>query len=79
MMAVSAEPGTVLGLQLAAVFQPPLAVLVQVMVAASARKLAAKKTATARVATGRQIDAMVFIILWFDYFWIEFQALPGLV
>ena len=34
MMAVSAAPGTRLGFQLAAVFQVPLAVLVQVMVAA---------------------------------------------
>ena len=34
MMTVSFVPGTWLGLQLAAVFQPPLAVLVQVMVAA---------------------------------------------
>jgi hypothetical protein len=30
------------------------------------------------VATGRQIAANIFMILWFDYFWIEFQALPGL-
>jgi hypothetical protein len=54
---------------LAAVFQPPLAMLVQVMLAASVWKLAVSSNATAMVATGRQIDAKFFIILWFDFFW----------
>src|ERR1017187_8031453 len=77
-MAVSAAPGTLLGFQLAAVFQPPLLVLVQVMDAASARKLAVRINVTVMAATGRQIAANIFIILWFVYFWIEFQALPVL-
>ena len=79
MMAVSVAPGTVLGFQLAAVFQPPLAVLIQLMLAASARKPAVRRNATEMVATGRQIAVNIFIIFWFGYFWIEFQALPGLV
>src|SRR5664279_3658670 len=50
MMAVSFKPGTLLGFQFVAVFQPPLAVLVQVMVAASVRKPAIKRNAAATLA-----------------------------
>jgi hypothetical protein len=62
MMAVSVAPGTWLGFQLAALFHPPLAVLVQVMLAASARKLAVSSNATATVAIGKQIASKFFII-----------------
>jgi hypothetical protein len=79
MMAVSVAPGTVLGFQLAAVFHPPLTVLVQVMVAASARKLVVSSNATTTVATGKQIAAKVFIMLWFDCFWVNFRILPDLL
>jgi hypothetical protein len=47
MMAVSFVPGTPLGFQLAAVFQPPLAELVQLIVAARTEKLAPKRKAIA--------------------------------
>jgi|GEM_PF-1790916 len=77
MMAVSVAPGTVLGFQLAAAFQTPLTVLVQVMSVASARKLAVSSNPA--VATGTQIASKFFIILRFDYFWVNFRILPDLL
>jgi hypothetical protein len=47
MKAVSFVLGTLLGFQFVAVFQPPLAALVQLIVAARTEKLAAKRKATA--------------------------------
>ncbi len=51
MMTVSFAPGTPLGFQFAAVFQPPLAALVQLIVAARTEALATKRIAIADVAT----------------------------
>src|SRR5664280_1664996 len=58
MMAVSVAPGTWLGFQLVAVFQPPLAVLVQLMVATSAKRPA---RATQPIAVARRMIFMVFV------------------
>jgi hypothetical protein len=77
---VSVFVGTWFGLQLAATLQLPPAVLIQVMVSASALKLAVSSNANATVATGRQIAAKYFIILRFDYiFGVNFRVLPDLL
>jgi hypothetical protein len=53
--------------------------ITQVMSVASARKLAVSSNATATVATGKQIAAKFFVILRFDYFWVNFRVLPDLL
>ena len=58
MMAVSVAPGTVLGFQLAVLPQFPLAVLVQLMVAPSAKRPA---SATQPIAVARRMIFMVFV------------------
>ena len=63
MMAVSFVPGTVFGFQLAAVFHPPLAALVQLMVVARTEKLARKRKAVTVAATTRWVENRFFIDL----------------
>src|SRR6266568_2396452 len=61
MMAVSVAPGTLFGFQLAAVFQPPLAALVQLMVAAWLREISAKSVARKTRNVGLFLRKRIFI------------------
>src|SRR5438094_871175 len=67
MTAVSPAPGTVFGLQFAAVFQPPLRTLVQVMVAAGLGARGANRSARATRKSRFR---------WFELAFIEFFRPP---
>src|ERR1039457_90743 len=62
MMAVSFTPGTLFGFQFAAVFHPPLAVLVEVMVAASVRKAAIKRNAAATLLAAISMATLALLV-----------------
>src|SRR5438132_8507012 len=68
MMAVSLAPGTVFGFQLAAVFQPPLAELVQLMVAERAKLLPRASATRDTIKASRRVfingfPASIFVLL----------------